>query len=274
MVMTRERMSARVSTELARGAVMIRLKPRFPGRGPEASSCRFSVRAKPDWLVSIIAGAGFLLVSAATVRARGEERAAEGAEQPPPAATPVDVALKEAPSVHRTVTIEWNPLALFIDRFSLNVVVVPGDHHAVVLSPFYTWANTAEYSTGLDAQGNMLGYTLSVPSQTFKGFGGELGYRYYAGTGGPRGFFAGPSFLLDAITATAYNGAQTNFSGYGLAVDAGYQALVADAVSVSVGAGAQYMFTSKSIPSQQLPASIYANERLYPRLLLSFGYAF
>ncbi len=262
MVMTRERISARVSAELARGAAMIRSKPRFLGR------------ANRRWLARrLFAGAGFVFVSAATA---GRVARAESAEPttPTPAATPVDVQLQEAPPPHRFATIEWNPLALFIDRFSLNVVLAPVDHHALIVSPFYTWASTAEYSTGLDAQGRPLPYTLSVPSQSFKGFGGELGYRYYAARGGPRGFFAGPSFLLEAITATAYSGSQTSFLGYGLAVDAGYQALVADTISVSVGAGAQYMFTSKSIPSQQLPASIYANERLYPRLLLSLGYAF
>jgi hypothetical protein len=226
-----------------------------------------------------------LLACAAVVSAAATARA--DSTEPPPAATPVDVQLKEAPPAHRIATVEWNPLSLFIDRFSLNVVVVPGDHHALVLSPFYTWAGTAEYSTGIDAQGNQLkdtsgsltgmpgsNYVLSVPRQTFKGFGGEIGYRYYVDKGGPRGFFAGPSFLIDSITATAYNGSQTSFLGYGLAVDAGYQAIVADTIVVSVGAGAQYTFTSKSIPDQQLPASIVANERLYPRLLLSLGYAF
>jgi hypothetical protein len=41
-----------------------------------------------------------------------------------------------------------------------------------------------------------------------------------------------------------------------------------------VGGGLQYTFTTENIPPQQLPASIYANERFYPRLLLALGYAF
>jgi hypothetical protein len=198
------------------------------------------------------------------------------AELPPP----VDVVLPETPEPHRTLTVEWNPLSLFIDRFSVTAVVVPGDHHGLVVSPYYTWASTVPYSTNIDGQGNALvgpgdsPYALNVLSQTFKGFGGELGYRYYSGKGGPRGFFAGPSLLLAAITATAGNGTQTSFGDVGIAADAGYEALVADAVAVSVGAGLQYTFTTRSIPDQQLPASIYANERLYPRLLLSMGYAF
>src|SRR5580658_174383 len=78
------------------------------------------------------------------------------AAEPAPAESmpPPDVALHEQPSPHRTLTLEWNPLSLFIDRFSINAVLVPGDHHALILSPFYTWANTVAYGTGLDANGN------------------------------------------------------------------------------------------------------------------------
>jgi len=194
--------------------------------------------------------------------------------------SPVDVALHDAPRPHRLLTVEWNPLALFIDRFSVSVVVVPQDHHALVLSPFYTWASTSPYATNIDASGDYLvdangnQYTLNVPSQTFKGFGGELGYRYYFDRGGPRGFFLGPSLLLASITATAGNGSQTSFVDLGVAADAGYEALIADTIAVSVGAGVQYSTPSKSIPDQQLPASIVANSAVLPRLLLSVGYAF
>jgi hypothetical protein len=192
------------------------------------------------------------------------------------AASPVavDVVLHDAPEPHKTLTVEWNPLSLFIDRFSVDVVVVPGDHHGLVLSPFYTWASTAAYATNIDGEGNALPYTLNVLAQTFKGFGGELGYRYYFDQGGPRGLFVGPSLLAAALTATAGYGSQTSFADLGIAADAGYEALVADCIAISVGAGLQYTFTTKSIPDQQLPASIYANDRLYPRLLLSMGYAF
>jgi hypothetical protein len=205
------------------------------------------------------------------------------ADPPPPIAEPplpVDVVLSEAPSPHRTLTVEWNPLALFIDRFSVDVVLVPGDHHALVVSPFYTWSNTQPYATGIDANGNPLvnasgnPYTLNVLAQTFHGFGGELGYRYYFDKGGARGFFLGPSLILAAITATAGNGSQTPFLDFGLAGDVGYEALLADRIAVSVGVGVQYTTPNKSIPDQQLPASIYANSAVQPRLLLSMGYAF
>jgi hypothetical protein len=220
-----------------------------------------------------------LIVAAGIVASASIARVAS-AEEPTPASTPVDVRLYEAPSPHRFLSIEWNPLALFIDRISVNAVIVPGNHHALVLSPFYTWTGTAEFSTGLNADGTPLvdasgrPFVLNVGRQTFHGFGGEIGYRYYVDKGGPRGFFAGPSLILEAITAKAFNGSETKFGGYGVALDVGYEALVADTIAVSVGVGGQYTFTSQSIPQQQLPASIYANEKFYPRLLLSLGYAF
>jgi hypothetical protein len=201
---------------------------------------------------------------------------------------PVEVVLKEAPPTHETFAIEWNPLALIIDRVSLDVVIAPGDHHALVLSPFYTFASTDAYATNIDSNGNPLvkngaPYTLNVLPQNFHGFGGEIGYRYYFDQGGPRGFFIGPSFIIAAMNASAGNcvqlnvcnsTTQTSYFDLGGALDVGYQAIIADAITFTVGAGAQYAGPSKSIPDQQWPATIYANAKLQPRLLLSIGYAF
>jgi hypothetical protein len=206
---------------------------------------------------------------AATTATAARVSAADEASSPP-----VDVAMHDAPPLHRTLTLEWNPVALFLDRFSINLVIAPGNHHALVLSPFYTWARTSPYGTNLDASGNTLPYTLNVLAQTFQGFGGELGYRYYFELGGPRGFFVGPSLLLAAMTAKAGNGNETSFYDLGVAADVGYQAIVADRVTFSVGAGVQYAAPSKSIPDQEWPANVYANSGVQPRLLLSLGYAF
>lgn len=186
----------------------------------------------------------------------------------------VDVIVGEPAPLRRTLAIAWNPLALFIDRVSADVVVVPGDHHGLVLSPFYTWASTVGYATNVDGAGNALPYSLNVLAQTFHGFGCELGYRYYLEKGGPRGLFFGPSLLAAAMKATAGNGSQTGYAELGIAVDVGYEALVMDAVAIGLGAGVQYAFPTESIPPQQLPASIYANAGVQPRLLLSLGYAF
>jgi hypothetical protein len=194
-------------------------------------------------------------------------------------AAPVDVKLAEAPPPHRTLTLEWNPVALVISRVMIPIVVVPGDHHALVVSPYYTWASTVPYATGIDASGNPLPYDVSgnaplnVLSQSFHGYGAELGYRYYLDRGGPRGFFAGPSLIVSAVTGKAGNGTETSFADLGGAVDIGYEALIANTIAVTLGGGVQYTAPTKSIPTQQWPASIYANDGVRPRLLASLGYA-
>jgi len=161
-------------------------------------------------------------------------------------------------------------------KVSFDVVIAPLAHHAIVVSPFYANTSTAPIWT-YDPSGNN---PVVLPQQKFEGFGGELGYRYYFGDGGLRGVFVGPSFIIGAFTATAQNTSQTQFLQLGGAVDVGYQALVADCVSLGAGVGLQYTFAdvtggaASSIPNQQYPARVYANGGVFPRLLLSIGWAF
>jgi hypothetical protein len=186
------------------------------------------------------------------------------AQAPVLASAPVDVAVKEPAPARRIFAIEWNPVALVIHRISGNLEIAPAEHHAVTLNGYYFNTRTAQFTT---LEG-------TTPSQRFDGGGGEIGYRYYSGRGGPRGFFAGPSFTLASVTATDSVGNETSFWNYGVAVDVGWQALVADDWVISLGGGAMYTFTSKSIPDQQAPAAYYANGGLHPRALASVGYAF
>jgi hypothetical protein len=181
----------------------------------------------------------------------------------------VDVVVRDPPPPHRSVVLAFNPLALLIGKVSADVVIAPGDHHSLVLNPFYSKATTAPIDVVDDA-----GNATQLPKQTFEGFGGELGYRYYFARGGPRGLFVGPSLVLASMTATAANGSRTSYLDYGLAGDVGYQVLVADSVALDLGGGLQYTTTTKTIPNQQFPAEFYANPGLRPRLLLSFGWAF
>jgi hypothetical protein len=206
---------------------------------------------------SLLAGVGFAAVLAVSHPALAE---------PPP---PVDVVLPAEPAPQRVVTVQWNPLPLFLSKLSADVVITPGNHHALVISPFYAWPSTAPINN-TDMQNNV----TFIESQTFKGFGAEIGYRYYGGRGGPRGFFAGPSVILSSMTATAGDGSTTPFFGYGLAVDAGYGAVVADCIALTFGLGAQYSRTDKSIPAQQFPAVVFANSGVFPRLLVAAGYSF
>ena len=192
------------------------------------------------------------------------------ADPPAPADIPVDVVVPEAVPPRRVIAVEWNPLSLFtIGKLSANVVIVPINHHALILSPFYAWTTTQPIYT-YDDQGN----ATQLPQQKFSGFGCEIGYRYYTGDSGPRGFFVGPSLILASMTAAAQNGNHTPYTDYGVAVDIGYEMILADSVALSLGAGAQYATPDKSIPDQQFPADIYANSRVFPRALASLGWAF
>jgi hypothetical protein len=211
--------------------------------------------------LSTTLGAALILLAAAPRPARADtvdERRAS---------TPVR---DEAPP-RRVLTLEWNPVALLLQRVSLNVEVAPAEHHAIVLTPFYFYARTSGFKR--PAPG-LPGTNEVVEAQRFEGFGGEIGYRYYGGAGGARGPYAGVSVFAMFPTATAGNGTQTSFTDYGVAADVGYQALIASHWLVSVGGGVQYTFVSRSIPNQQEPASVYANRGVLPRLDVSLGYAF
>ncbi len=221
---------------------------------------------------SILCGVGLAL--GATSTASGQAAAPTGepapatAPPPSPAFAPVDVAVSEPTPARRVFAVEWNPVALFIERISVNLEIAPADHHALVLAPFVFDTRTASF---IDVTGDT---TTLHASQRFEGVGGEIGYRYYAGYGGLRGFFAGPSFILAAVRGTDGAGDQKTFMNYGVAVDVGWQALVASDWVVSLGGGGQYTFTSTSIPDQQAPAAYYANSGLHPRALAAVGYAF
>jgi hypothetical protein len=215
-------------------------------------------------------------------------RPANTAEVPEPdtvPAGPVDVTLPEAAPPRRYLAIEWNPLPFVamhtgvkpdpggptqggLGKLSLNLVIAPLEHHALILSPFYVLTRT----TPINIYDDDLNPTR-LPVQTFRGYGTELGYRYYTGEGGLRGFFAGPSLILSAMTATAQNGTKTSYLDYGVAADIGYQALVVDRVSLSLGAGLQYTTTDKSIPEQMLWAKVFANTALLPRNNAYVGWA-
>ena len=198
---------------------------------------------------------------------------------------PVDVRLREPAPPRRYVAIEWNPLPLLtmhtgarpdprrptqggVGKLSANVVIAPFEHHAIIVSPYYVLTRTTPIVI-YDDNGNQ----TQLPIQTFEGYGTELGYRYYTGRGGIRGVFFGPSLIVSSFTATAENGSKTHYVDYGGAVDVGYQALVVDRVSLSLGAGVQYTRPSKTIPEQMLWAKVFANSALLPRVLVSVGWA-
>jgi len=181
----------------------------------------------------------------------------------------VDVVIRDEAPPRRILTIEFNPLPAILGKLGANVIITPVSHHALVLSPAYVSVETAPIYIFDDA-----GQPTQLPKQKFSGFAGELGYRYYFGERGPRGFFLGPSFLLSSLIAEAQDRSKTRFLDYGVAADIGWQALLWDNVALTLGGGVQYTKTDKPIPDQQFPAKLFANGGVRPRLLLSVGWAF
>lgn len=174
-------------------------------------------------------------------------RAADEVGAPPPEPEPVT----------RRLALYFNPLSLLVDRYGASLEVMLASHHAVVAGAYYVYCATNSDSANL-----------------FEGVGGELGYRFYLGRNGPRGFYVGPSFSIAALTAVPQAGPSVGYLDLGGALDLGYQALVADRVLVGIGAGAQYTVATRSFPQQEVPASVYANGGLRPRVSLAIGVAF
>jgi len=165
---------------------------------------------------------------------------------------------REPRGERRWLTLSYNPFTLQASRYGANAELLLKSHHVAELTLY--WANTL---TNEDSFSNR-----------FRGIGGELGYRYYTGHDGPRGIYVGPSLLLGGFDAVPANGATTKFENYGVAIDVGYQALVGDRWVVGLGGGVQYNRPNKTFSQQELPASVYANPGVRPRLLLALGVAF
>jgi hypothetical protein len=221
-------------------------------------------------LPKVVAGLG-VAAMATTIRVA----AAETPAPPPPADTAVDVVVHDALPPHRILVLEWNPLPLIIGKLSVNAVIAPGDHHALVLTPFYVSTTTVPVAVASCADAACDQSTSTqLPKQTFSGIGAEIGYRYYTGLGGPRGFFAGPSLIFGVMNAKPQVGDSLGYLDLGLAADVGYEMLVNDKLAITLGGGVQYTLPDKTIPTQQFPADIYANSRLAPRALASIGWAF
>src|SRR6185437_6784884 len=145
----------------------------------------------------------------------------------------------------RRFTLTWNPFTLFAVRAQLMLEAMLTDHHVLSLSLYYGATRTNEtYPSSCAGMAHDCALTT-----LFQGFGGELGYRWYSGTGGPRGFYIGPSFLLGRFDATPTVGAGTGmatthgdipFWNIGGAIDAGWQALIADRIVAGLGGGLEY----------------------------------
>lgn len=189
---------------------------------------------------------------------------AQDPAQPAAAAKPAE-APQKAEEEHKKISLEINPLAATIGRYSLQVEYLPAVHHALVLNPHFTHVPVTATVNGKEIDGGSL-----------TGFGGELGYRYYTGTKGPNGFFIGPSFLFSSYSQELA-GKSDSFTAIGGALDIGGQAVIGPGIVIGGGFGLQYTSNSKDIGDTDglnLASAIIAGGGVRPRFLLSLGYAF
>lgn len=155
------------------------------------------------------------------------------------------------------------PLGLFVGgRVSFNLEWAPATHHVIVLSPHFVHTS-ADIAVAGDA----------TQSQSFTGFGGELGYRYYTGHRGMNGIFIGPSLITGFYEANLPN-SNVFFGDFGAALDVGLQEIFFNHLIVGGGVGIEYLGVGhdfRDLPSG--PAAI-ASQGVKPRLLLEVGYGF
>ena len=213
---------------------------------------------------SLAAAAAALPLTLLAAPAHADEAPASNAPALAPASQPDQSLAAKAERPFKHVSIELNPIAATIGRYSAQVEWLPMEHHAIVLNPHVDHSD------------------FSVDDGTFKynegmtGFGGELGYRFYTGSSGATGFFIGPSFLLANYTASVGN-QSSNFTNMGAAVDVGGQAIIGPGIVIGAGVGIQYtgnLGQTGSTDHFPLAANAFAGGGVLPRLLFSVGYSF
>src|SRR6478736_74226 len=212
----------------------------------------------------------FSLLSLATQSALAQEPdaekpPAEATPEPPPGAPPGAVLVPVGqPEEPHPFSLLFNPLGLFVGRYSITAEYQPVLHHAITLNPFYNHTSIKDTVSNTD-----LG--------TLNGFGGELGYRYYTGKKGPNGFFVGPSFLFGSYKATQTGYPDDSFTSFGGAVDVGGQAVIGPGFVIGGGFGMQYTKTSHELintDNLNLASILVAKSGVRPRFLFAVSYAF
>ena len=192
----------------------------------------------------------------------GFARSARADEPAKPTVEPDKTTDQKTESDIKHLSLEINPLAATIGRYSIQAEWMPAKHSAFVLNPHFD-----HVSPTVTVNGDSV-------SETFTGFGGELGYRFYTGSKGPNGFFVGPSVLAGTYTSSVASGPSVSFTSIGAAVDVGGQAMIGPGILIGAGFGLQYTSVSQDFKDLPLTAGVIAGGGLRPRFLLSAGYAF
>lgn len=169
----------------------------------------------------------------------------------------------DAPGKYNPVAVSLNPLGLFVGgRFSITGEWAPVTHHVIALSP-----HVVNTSADIAVSAN------NTQSQTYSGFGGEVGYRYYTGHKGMNGVFVGPS-LIGGVYNASLPGRDQAFTNIGVAADIGLKYIAWEHLALGGGVGLQYLNVSEDFGDVPNGPSQIAETGIKPRLLFEAGYAF
>jgi hypothetical protein len=204
----------------------------------------------------------FAIASTALFVATGNARADLARHEDPQAASGPTV---EAARPRRTLAFSVNPLAAaFVGRWGGNIDYSPVPHHALELSFSYLHADSwgLFVSDGVDPNAST---DVTVNRNRIRGGVGEIGYRYYTGSDGPTGLFAGPSLVVEAGRA----GTQS-FGGAGAAFDVGAQTTTSMGLVFGVGVGGQMLFLNRKLDADH---ALVLSGKITARLLLNVGWS-
>jgi hypothetical protein len=183
------------------------------------------------------------------------------------------VSTAEPKPVPKQIAFTANPLNFIIGRYGFNFEYQPVLHHGLILTPHYDSVNADVTGVCSGTNGTLSTCTYK---DSFSGFGGELGYRFYTGDKGFNGFFVSPQFLLAAykshgegLIGTAQD---VSFTSLGWALDFGGQAQIGSFI-IGGGGGFQYTKISKDFTDLPFAAAVVAGGGWRPRVLLNIGFA-
>jgi hypothetical protein len=150
-----------------------------------------------------------------------------------------------------------NPLAFLLGRFGGDVEYLAFKSIALV--------------------GNLHGDSSAVVTSTsnnsYVGFGGEAGIRFYPASSSIFGFFVGPS-LVAGWYSVNYYGYGYGFPDVGFAVDAGGKANVGGSMFVAGGGGVQSLYTGHYPKDVANIVTFVLGPGWAPRALFTFGWTF
>jgi hypothetical protein len=185
-----------------------------------------------------------------------------------------DRVIEPQPQARRRLTVGVNPLPIIAGRYGINVELVVARHHAIIASPYLQTFTPAMLRV-------LMPGAIDVSKGADTRLGGELGYRFYTGSDGAHGLFAGVSGVAMPIAyprvGQDLKSEVVSFHAYGGAVDIGVQAITSSGFTIGGGVGVMYLaYTPPASiappPGVQVPS--YPELHVLPRLLLAAGWSF